>query len=80
LTGVAVSDDQAYAVGEFGTVLRRGSGGWSAEKSHVTDQALHAAWIDSDGGVWAVGGRFDTPRTSAGVLIHRGDPVPAGFP
>jgi hypothetical protein len=80
LTGVAVSDDQAYAVGQFGTVLRRGSSGWSSEKSRVTDENLHAAWIDPDGGVWAVGGHFDTPPMRAGVLIHKGDPVQGSFP
>jgi hypothetical protein len=76
LTGVAVSEDQAYAVGEFGAVLRRGSNGsWAIDKPHVTDQNLHATWIDPSGGVWAVGGHYDTPPMSAGVLIHKGDPV-----
>ena len=76
LTGVAVSEDQAYAVGQFGTVLSRDDdGGWAVDKPRVTDQNLHAAWIDPSGGVWAVGGRFDTPPTKDGVLIHKGDPV-----
>jgi hypothetical protein len=76
LTGVAVSADQAYAVGQFGTVLGRDkSGKWSTEKPRVTDQDLHAAWIDQSGGAWAVGGHYDTPPMSAGVLIHKGDPV-----
>jgi hypothetical protein len=76
---VAVSDDQYVTVGEFGTVLRRGSNGWSSDK-RVTDQNLHAAWIDPTGGMWAVGGHYDTPPMRDGVLIHRGDPVPASFP
>jgi hypothetical protein len=76
LTGVAVSEDQAYAVGEFGSVLKRGGdGSWAIDKPHVTDQNLHAAWIDPSGGVWAVGGKYDTPPMSAGVLIHKGEPV-----
>jgi hypothetical protein len=75
LTGVAVSDKQAYAVGQFGTVLRRGSSGWSSEPPRVTDQNLHAVWIDPAGGAWAVGGHYDTPPMSAGVLIHKGEPV-----
>jgi hypothetical protein len=76
LTGVAVSADQAYAVGQFGTVLGRDkSGKWSTEKPRVTDQDLHAAWIDQSGGAWAVGGRFDATPMSAGVLLHKGDPV-----
>jgi len=79
LTGVAVSDDQYVAVGQFGTVLRRGSSGWSSDKP-VTDQNLHAAWIDPAGGMWAVGGHYDTPPMSAGVLIHKGDPLQGSFP
>jgi hypothetical protein len=75
LTGVAVSEDDAYAVGQFGTVLRRGSTGWKPEPDRVTDQNLHATWIDPDGGVWAVGGHFDTPPMTAGVLIHKGEPL-----
>jgi hypothetical protein len=79
LAGVAVSDDQYVAVGEFGTVLRRGSNGWSSDK-RVTDENLHAAWIDPAGGMWAVGGHYDTPPMKDGVLIHRGDPPAASFP
>lgn len=76
LTGVAVSEDDAYAVGQFGAVLRRGDGGtWAVDKPRVTDQNLHAAWIDPSGGVWAVGGHFDTPPMRDGVLIHKGDPI-----
>lgn len=74
LTGVAVSEDDAFAVGQFGTVLRRGSGTWSQEKP-VTQQNLHGTFIDPDGGAWAVGGHYDTPPMTAGVLIHRGDAV-----
>jgi hypothetical protein len=80
LAGVATSDDQYVTVGEVGTILRRGSTSWATDK-RVTDQNLHAAWIDpAGGGMWAVGGQYDTPPLTAGVLLHRGEPVPAGFP
>ena len=76
LTGVTVSEDHAYAVGRFGTVLSRGtSGTWAIDKPHVTDQDLHATWIDQAGGAWAVGGHYNTPPMSQGVLIHKGEPV-----
>ncbi|HEY0255209.1 MAG TPA: hypothetical protein VGC41_26960 [Kofleriaceae bacterium] len=75
LTGVAVSESDAYAVGQFGTVVHR-TDSWSPEKG-VTTQNLHGAFIDSAGGVWAAGGQFDSNPMTAGVLIHSGDPVPA---
>lgn len=81
LSGVTASADQAYAVGQFGAVLKRSSSGsWSAEQDVPTNQNLHAAWIDPSGGVWAVGGHFDTPPMSGGVLIHKGDPLQGSIP
>lgn len=79
LTGVALSADQAIAVGQFGTVLRRGRSGWSTDP-RVTDENLHATWIDPDGGVWAVGGHYDVVPMRAGVLIHEGAPVLSSLP
>ena len=79
LNGVAVSADDAYAVGRTGTVLRRrAGGGWAAEKSS-TEENLHAAWIDPDGGAWAVGGKYETPPYKDGVLIHKGAPLQGTF-
>jgi hypothetical protein len=76
LTGVAVSDDDAYAVGRFGTILRREADGWSEEEGGpLTQENLHAAWIDPAGGVWVVGGEFDLRPTTSGVLLHKGDPI-----
>lgn len=80
LTGVSVSDADAYAVGQFGTILRRGSGSWATESQMETEQNLHATFIDPTGGVWVVGGQFDTPPFSAGVLLHKGSPEPAPLP
>jgi hypothetical protein len=80
LAGIAVSTDLAYAVGEFGVVLRRGSSGWSTDQSQVTAENLHAAWIDPAGGVWAVGGDYDVQPTKMGVLLHKGELLRGAFP
>jgi len=79
LSGVAVSEDDAYAVGQFGTILRRGSSGWATEKPAVTQQNLHATWIDPAGGAWAVGGQFESSPTSSGVLLYKGALQPGGL-
>lgn len=79
LTGVAVSGDQAYAVGRFGAVLRRTSDGWVAE-SPATEDNLHAAWIDPEGGVWAVGGQFESNPTTSGVMIQKGNVIEGSLP
>lgn len=79
LSGVAVSEDAAYAVGQGGTILRRGSSSWSTEKP-VTHENLHAAFIDSAGGVWVVGGKFDSSPTKNGVLLHKGTALQGSFP
>jgi hypothetical protein len=78
LTGVAVSADDAYAVGQFGTVLHR-TDAWAADKG-VTSQNLHGAFIDPTGGVWAAGGQFDSTPMTAGVLIHKGVTVEGALP
>jgi hypothetical protein len=80
LSGVTVTDDDAYAVGDFGVVLHRKSGGgWATDKNSGTQQHLHAAWIDPSGGVWSVGGQFESSQTSDGVLIHKGDALQGSF-
>lgn len=79
LSGVAVTADEAYAVGGFGAVLRRESDGWNAEPIS-TEENLHAVWIDPDGGVWAVGGQFQLSPTTRGVLIHKGNVIEGSLP
>ncbi|HTE49715.1 MAG TPA: hypothetical protein VK698_02495 [Kofleriaceae bacterium] len=80
MVGVAVSDDQAYAVGHFGTILRRESDGWVADGEPATEENLHAAWIDPAGGVWTVGGQFDARPTTSGVLLHNGNVIEGSLP
>lgn len=79
LNGVWVSGDDAVVVGREGAVLRGGHGTWTREDASPTTENLHSAWMDPLGGVWAVGGRFDQPRTEAGVLIYGGDLPPANM-
>lgn len=71
--GAAAGADKVYAVGEAGTVGQRTSAGWSRLDRPVTDVNFHAAWVDQRGGLWGVGGIFDTvPLTSAGFLAYYG--------
>lgn len=71
--GVAAAGDVAYAVGQSGVVAQRVAGNWSVVPQPVTQLAFHAAWIDPDGGLWGVGGMFDTlPLTSSGFLTYYG--------
>jgi hypothetical protein len=81
LVGVSVSEDAFYTVGISGTILERGADGkWAVDLPRQTNLDLHAAWIDSEGGVWAVGGKFDTPPLRSGVLLHKGEPLQGSVP
>ncbi len=73
--GVAAGSDRVYAVGEAGSVALRTSAGWSLlePRAPVTDVNFHAAWVDPKGGLWGVGGIFDSfPLTSDGFLAYYG--------
>ena len=75
LRGACVSGDSAVAVGNTGGIMERtDEDGWVAQEP-ATNLSLHACWIDSGGGVWAVGGKFDDLPLREGVLVHRGDAV-----
>lgn len=80
LSGVTVSEDDAYAVGQGGTILHRANGKWVTDKQTLTFENLHAAFIDPAGGVWAVGGEFEGHPTTAGVVLHKGDALKGSFP
>jgi hypothetical protein len=71
--GMAARGTTVYAVGEHGLVAQREAGGWRTLDQHLTWESFHAAWVDPDGGLWAVGGDFDrTPLTSRGFLAYLG--------
>jgi hypothetical protein len=82
IIGVCLTDDGGYAVGEFGYVAARGPSGWATEvtglEAVVGARNLHSVWIDPGGGVWAVGGEVRVPPLVDGLMLHRGDEVPAG--
>jgi hypothetical protein len=75
LQGVASNGTVTVATGEGGAIFELKSGAW---KRVTTGQAqdvesLHAAWVDAEGGVWAVGGSVisDLKR---GAIVHLGTP------
>ncbi|MEM1414934.1 MAG: vanadium-dependent haloperoxidase [Myxococcota bacterium] len=81
LQGVFVAaDGTGVASGAGGTILERAPDGtWDfvdpgLDLSMV--QSLHAAWIDPEGGLWAVGGNVLSPELDRGILLHRGPGVP----
>jgi hypothetical protein len=79
LSGVCLTEQGGYAVGDYGTVLSRAAGGWTkVELGLDVFQSFHAAWVDPDGGVWAVGGEVSTLPLTDGLMIHKGASVPGG--
>ena len=78
LSGVYVGEgDFAVAVGAYGTVHLRDAGGWhEVDTGYPLVESYHAAWVDPEGGVWAVGGQ--TTSLTDGVLLHRGEMLPEG--
>jgi hypothetical protein len=82
IIGVCLTEGGGHAVGEFGYVAERGAGGWASEQTGLDavfgSRSLHSVWVDPGGGVWAAGGQVRVPPLVEGILVHRGDPVPAG--
>lgn len=70
--GITPTGDHQYVVGMFGAVLRRAGDKWEADAHGKTPEALHAAWSDADGNLFAVGGKFDRAVTIDGVLLYKG--------
>ena len=66
-------DGTAHATGAFGFVYRSAPGqGWTQIEHglELEIQSLHAAWVDPQGGFWAVGGNVLTSALDGGVAIH----------
>lgn len=75
--GVHHRGDRAYAVGMQGVVMRREQDGWVVDDTaDPIREALHAVWIDPDGGVWGVGGRISAPPLIDGTLVYHGAAPP----
>jgi hypothetical protein len=76
LIGVFMTEDGGWSVGQFAAVYRREADGWVPEETKIfADEALHAVWVDPDGGVWAVGGQVLTTPLTHGIMLHKGDSV-----
>ncbi|HYI01201.1 vanadium-dependent haloperoxidase [Hyalangium sp.] len=80
LQGVAIAPDgSGWATGSRGEVYRRTAGGW--ERGELGQQleleSLHAAWVDPEGGVWAVGGNVLSSGLNAGAILQLGPEVAA---
>jgi|TARA_B100001750_G_scaffold157205_1_gene126449 hypothetical protein len=72
IIGVRVKGETSYAVGIRGTVLERDNNEWRKVNTGITlSEAFHSVWIDSEGGVWAVGGKVLAPPLVDGVMIYR---------
>jgi photosystem II stability/assembly factor-like uncharacterized protein len=72
-------NDEVWAVGVGGTILRSGANGYEPQDPGLdfsAAQSLHSVWVDPGGGVWAVGGNVLTAKLDAGVALHAGPSVP----
>jgi len=79
MNGVCLTRDGGFAAGFNGRMLERVGGAWQELETGVEAyEDFHAVWVDPDGGVWAVGGRFNVEPTSSGQMVHRGAAVPGG--
>lgn len=74
-------DGRGAAVGIAGTVAIRDAGVWTLQDPAIaTDLDLHAAWIDPDGGIWAVGGDLTT-TLGEGIVAYGGNAeIPGTIP
>lgn len=77
--GVCARGDTAYAVGAAGEVFKRTKAGPFRRVETGLDLAreYHAAWIDPDGGVWAVGGHVSDAPLVQGLLSYYGTQPPS---
>jgi hypothetical protein len=72
VVGVWLGEDASYAVGVEGAVLQREDGAWKELQTGIrVPGALHSVWVDSAGGVWAVGGHVLSSPLVDGVIIHK---------
>lgn len=65
---------ETVGVGRTGSVWWRGTPEWTEdERGPATPYDFHAAWIDPDGGVWAVGGSIASLPLDLGLLVYGGE-------
>lgn len=78
--GITPMGAHTYVVGMIGSVLRLKDGSWVSDPHGLTTEALHAAWSDAEGNLFAVGGKFDRAITIDGVLLYKGKTVLPALP
>jgi sugar lactone lactonase YvrE len=73
MNGVFVSAGPAVAVGVEGNYATLGGQGWELQTPVTAAKPMdfHGSWIDSAGGIWAVGGDLTVDK-SYGVLAYSG--------
>lgn len=74
LNGLFISEDgQGVAVGNFLSTAVRDAGTWQVVTAGSGDEGrdFHAAWVDSEGGIWAVGGDL-TLGLVKGIIAYGG--------
>ncbi len=72
LNGIFLGPDgTGVAVGIAGTIASRSPTGWQLPTGINTPLDFHGAWIDPDGGVWAVGGDLST-SLDQGLVVYGG--------
>jgi hypothetical protein len=73
LFGVWLSGEDGVAVGSNGTLVERHGSDWQQVPNELrVTLDLHAAFIDDEGGAWAVGGDLvSTPKVD-GLILYKG--------
>jgi hypothetical protein len=67
------ADGSGAAVGRELSVAFRTTTGWEVQDTPFgSDFDFHANWIDSEGGVWAVGGNLISDPINQGILVYYG--------
>ncbi|MFN0197604.1 MAG: hypothetical protein ACKVT0_12745 [Planctomycetaceae bacterium] len=74
MNGISVTaEGRAVAVGRELNAAFRTENGWEVQDTGFSvDFDFHAAWIDPDGGVWAVGGVLIADPINRGVIAYYG--------
>lgn len=79
-SGVSARGERAVAVGRVGDVWWSDGAGWvHDERERALYEDLHAAWLDPDGGVWAVGGKFSSLPMTSGAMLYAGPDEVAAY-
>lgn len=79
IQGVSASDlGGDWAVGEKGFAYARKGDHFAQVDTGLTlsFQSLHAAFVDSEGDLWAVGGNVLSPALDGGAMVHYGHFIP----